>query len=130
MYFSGQAEMKAHNEEMLAKLEAKIESNQVKMDVKLENMKDAVHSMRAWRKVTTMACQETTEACQEVKELSPEEMESKVERREVPTEETAVKSSRTMKKRRRGRRVAAGRRGKPKELTRSDCGSRGLLAAA
>jgi hypothetical protein len=133
---AGQAEMKTNNEEMLARLEAKIESNQVKTDVNLEEMKAAVHSMRAWRKETltcqetTMSCPERTEACQEGKELSPEEMESEVERREVPTEEAAVKSSRTMKKRHRGRRVAAGRRGKPKELTRSDCGSRGLLAAA
>jgi hypothetical protein len=31
--------MKANNQEMLARLEAKIESNQVKTDVKLEDMK-------------------------------------------------------------------------------------------
>jgi hypothetical protein len=86
---------------------------------------------------TTMACQETTEAnpetteaCQDSKEPSTEEMESEVESREVPTEEAIVKSSRTMKKRHRGRRIAAGRRGEPKELTRGNCGSRGMLAAA
>jgi hypothetical protein len=79
---------------------------------------------------TTMSCLETTEACRSSKDLSPEEMESEVERRKVPTEEAAVKSSRAMKKRHRGRRMAAGRRKKPKELTRRDCGSQWLLAAA
>jgi hypothetical protein len=56
-------------------------------------------------------------------------MESEVEHREAPTEEAAVKSSGTMKQHR-GRRLPAGRRGEPKELTRGDCGSRRKLAAA
>jgi hypothetical protein len=42
------------------------------------------------------------------KELNPEVMKSKVEHREVPTEEAAVKSLGMMKKRHRGRHVAAG----------------------
>jgi hypothetical protein len=115
-----------NNQEMLATMEARIK----------EDIKAACHSMRVWRE-ETLACQqsteanpETTEACRDGNDRSPEEMESEVERREVPTEEAAVKSSRTMKKRHRGRRMAAGRRGKPMELTRRDCGSRGLLAAA
>jgi hypothetical protein len=68
--------------------------------------------------------------CLESKEANPEDMESEVERREVPTEEAAVKSSGTMKKGQRGRHLAAGRRGEPKELTRGDCGSQRKLAAA
>jgi hypothetical protein len=64
------------------------------------------------------------------KYFCPEDMESEVEHREVPTEEAAVKSSGTMKKRHRGRHIAAGRRSEPKELTRGDCGSRRKLAAA
>jgi hypothetical protein len=144
---AGQAEMKADQnlikreimagqakaEEMMADENAKqnqmaeeilemLEANQAKMDAWLTEMKN-------WRR-ELMACQEMTEACQNSKEPSPEEMESEVERREFPTKEAAVKSSRTMKKRHKGRRMAAGRRGKPKELTRRDCGSRGLLAAA
>jgi hypothetical protein len=136
-------------------LETQMDSLASKMDKDRDEMKANLHQMKReiidawltemkdWRRElmvcqetmeanpeTTEACQDMTEACQEVKELSPEEMESEVERREIPTEVAAVKSSRTMKKRYRGRRKSAGRRGKPKELTRSDCGSRGLLAAA
>jgi hypothetical protein len=63
------------------------------------------------------------------KEPNPEEMESEVEHREVPMEEAAVKSSGALKQQHRGRHLAAGRRGEPKELTRGDCGSRRKLAA-
>jgi hypothetical protein len=59
----------------------------------------------------------TTEANPEKKEPNPEYMESKVEHREVPTEEAAMKSSGTMKKRHRGRHLAAERSGEPKKLT-------------
>jgi hypothetical protein len=63
--------------------------------------------------------------------VNPEEgMESEVEYREVHTEEAAVKFSGKIKKRHRGRHLAAGRYGEPKELTRGDCGSRRKLAAA
>jgi hypothetical protein len=57
-------------------------------------------------------------------EASPEKMESEVEHQEVPTEEAAVKSSGTMEKQNKGRHLAAGRPGEPKELTTGDCGSR------
>jgi hypothetical protein len=49
---------------------------------------------------------------------------------EFRTEDAAVKSSGTMKKRHSGRNLAAGRRGKSKELTKGDYGSRRKLAAA
>jgi hypothetical protein len=55
---------------------------------------------------------------------NPEEMESGTEHREVPKEEAAVKLSGTTKKRHKGRSGAAGRCGKPEELTREFCGSR------
>jgi hypothetical protein len=58
------------------------------------------------------------------------DMESEAEHREVPAEEAVVKSSGTMKKRHRGRRLAAGRREGPKVLTRGICASRRKLAAA
>jgi hypothetical protein len=48
------------------------------------------------------------------KELNLEDMESVVE---VPMEEAAVKSLGAMKKHHRGRHLAAGRHGEPKELT-------------
>jgi hypothetical protein len=78
----------------------------------------------------TMSCQVTTEACLDSKELNPEYMKSEVEHREVPTIEAAVKSSEAMKKRHRGRHLAAGRLGEPKELARGDRGSGRKLAAA
>jgi hypothetical protein len=71
-----------------------------------------------------MFCQVTTKACLGSKELNPENVKSEVEYREVPMKEAAVKSLGTMKKRHRGRHLAAGRRGEPKEQTRGDCGSR------
>jgi hypothetical protein len=84
-----------------------------------------------------MACQETTEANPEMmepnpdmecKETTPEDVEAV--HREVPMEDAVVKLVRGRKKRHRGRHISAGRRRKPKELTRGDCGSRGKLAAA
>jgi hypothetical protein len=45
-----------------------------------------------------------------------EEMKAVADQQEVPTEEAAVKSSGTMMKPHRGRHLAAGRRGEPKEL--------------
>jgi hypothetical protein len=55
-------------------------------------------------------------------------MESEAKHLEAPTEEAAVKSSGTLKKRQREWHLAAGRCGKPKEVTRGDCGSRRKLA--
>jgi hypothetical protein len=56
-----------------------------------------------------IACQEATEVRLECEEPTSVDTESEAERREVPTEEDAVKSSRTMKKRHRGWKPAAGR---------------------
>jgi hypothetical protein len=63
-------------------------------------------------------------------EQGPKEMESGAERQMVPTEGAARKSSGITKKRHSGRRMAAGRRAKPKKPTRGDCGSRGRFVAA
>jgi hypothetical protein len=78
----------------------------------------AIYCLRECRK-ETMACQETTEARQE----------SESEHREVPNEYAVVKPVRGRRKRHRGRKQAAGRRGEPKKLTRGDCVSRKKLAA-
>jgi hypothetical protein len=77
----------------------------------------------------TVSCQVTTGACLASKELNPEDMESEVEHVELPTEEASVKCSGTVKKRHRGRHLAAGLHGVPKELTRGICGSRKLSAS-
>jgi hypothetical protein len=60
---------------------------------------------------------------------NPEEMESEAEHREVPKERATVKPISGLKKRHRGRNLAAGRHGEPRELTRVICGSRRKLAA-
>jgi hypothetical protein len=109
---------------------------------KNRNEEVAIHSLRACRE-DRMACQETMEArleCEEPIERAiaileqmidmtktnrekmeatefkpnPEDMESESEHREV------VKPVKGRKKQHRGRKLAAGRRGKPKEWTRGD----------
>jgi hypothetical protein len=57
-------------------------------------------------------------------------MQPAVEHQEFPMWEAVVKSVKGRKKRRRGRKLTAGRRGEPKKLTRGNCGSRRKLAAA
>jgi hypothetical protein len=57
-------------------------------------------------------------------------MESEGERREVSKEHATMESGKAPSKRQREQHLAAVRRGKPKELTRGDCGSRRKLAAA
>jgi hypothetical protein len=133
---NAEVNMKIHRQEIVAKIDA----NQVKMEAivhsirserdgkiqdRIENVMKrqevpkegaAVHTMRAW--------QEETVASLECKEPSPKEWESEAERREVPMKDAVEKRVRGRKKRQRGRHIAAGRRGKPKELTRRDWGSR------
>jgi hypothetical protein len=89
----------------------------------------AFHSLRACQK-QRMSCRRTTETRLECEEPTSLDMESEVENREVLTEEAAVKFLEIIKKRHRGRHLPAGRRGKPKELTRGNPGSRRKLDAA
>jgi hypothetical protein len=130
------AEMKI-NQEMLARMEARIEANKEKFkaiqgilvsQIDQEKREAATHCMRAWRKETT-ACQEETEAYPEKFEGNPEEIESEAEHEKVP-KDAAVGTGRALNKRLRGRRLAAGRRGQPKERNRGNCGSPKKLAAA
>jgi hypothetical protein len=60
---------------------------------------------------------------------NPEEMKSESEHRKVPKEDAVGKPVKGPKKRHRGRKLAAGRHGEPKELTRGDCGYGRKLAA-
>jgi hypothetical protein len=57
-------------------------------------------------------------------------MQSVEEHQDVPIEEVAVMPVKGLKKRHRGRKSTAGRRGEPKKLNRGNCGSRKKLAAA
>jgi hypothetical protein len=60
----------------------------------------------------------------------PEMMQSVEEHQEIPKKDAVVKPVNGRKKRRRARKPAAGRRGKPNELTQGDCESGKKLAAA
>jgi hypothetical protein len=94
-------------------------ANQAKTDLKLKEMRSIVNAWIADMKDNrkeTMSCQLMMNSCLDCKEPNLEAMESEVEHREVPIEEAAVKSSGTMKKRYRGRNLAAERRGESKEL--------------
>jgi hypothetical protein len=78
------------------------------------------------------ACQDAMEANLEGKEEpASEEIKPEVaDDQEVPREDAAVMPVRGLRKQRRGRKQAAGRRKEPKELNRGICGSREKLAAA
>jgi hypothetical protein len=120
-----------HMHQMLAKMEARIEENNEKFEVLQGTL---VFRINAWttemkaEQKETMACQQTTEARLECKETTPKDTEAM--HRKVPMKDAVVKPVGGRKKRQRGRHISAGRLGKPKELTRGDCGSRGKLAAA
>jgi hypothetical protein len=87
-----------NKEEMLARLEAKIETKKEEVDAmqlkanpveteatverqEIPSEEAAVHSIRAWQK-ETMACQETTEARLEFKEPTSEDTEPETEHKE------------------------------------------------
>jgi hypothetical protein len=57
-------------------------------------------------------------------------MQSVAEHQVAPKEDAVVKPVEGRKKRHRDRKPAAGRRGEPKKMTRSDCGARRKLVAA
>jgi hypothetical protein len=137
-----------HMQQMMTKIETDLEEMMVRMDANQERMnaslrEEILSGQAEMRSIVnaciadvkddlreTMSCQVTTEAFLDSKELNPEDMECELGYQEVPAEEAAVKSSGTMKKRHRGRKQAAGRRGEPKELSRGDCGPRRKLATA
>jgi hypothetical protein len=84
---------------------------------------DACVASRRDDQKETMSFQETTEAHLECDEQTPVTMESEEKHQEAPKEDAVVKPVKGRKKRHRGRKPTAGRRGEPKELTRRDCGS-------
>jgi hypothetical protein len=69
-------------------------------------------------------------AWQEATEPTSVSMKSVAMHKEIPEEEAAVKTGKALKKRHRGRHLAAGRRGKPKEQTESNGRRRKRLTAA
>jgi hypothetical protein len=134
-----QSKAEADQEQMKEMMESEIGSLVSRMEADRKNdgeeMKQEIRAGQEHLMTTINAYHERNMAVlgkTEAKDLkvNPEEIEPDSEHREVPQEVAAVKSSGTMKKRHRDRHLAAGRCGKPKELTRGDCGSRRKLAAA
>jgi hypothetical protein len=78
----------------------------------------------------TMACVGQMEANTKKIETNPRMMQSIEEHQDIPNEHIAVMPVAEPRKRRRGRKSTAGRRGEPKERIRGICGSRRKLAAA
>jgi hypothetical protein len=111
-----------------AEIKSTVNAFQEEMDVSIANRKDD-------RKEAT-SCQETT-ACHEVMDADLEKtdpdagmMQSVADHQVALKEDAIVKPVKERKKRHRGQKLAAGRCGEPKELTRGDCGSGRKLAAA
>jgi hypothetical protein len=77
-----------------------------------------------------MACQEREARPEEEEPTSVDRKPEVTQQRELPVEDAVLKPVNGRKKRHRGKKQAAGRRGEPKKLTRGDCGSRMKLAAA
>jgi hypothetical protein len=121
--------MERHIGSLASRMEAGQEERKAEMKAKREKVDAWLADMTGCRK-ERMTSQETTEARLECKEPTSEETESAAERRELPKEHAAVKPVGGLRKRHRGRHLAAGRRGQSEERTRGNCVSRKKLAAA
>jgi hypothetical protein len=77
-----------------------------------------------------MACLGQMKVHTKKTEQDPGMMPSVEEHQYTSTEEVAVMPVKGLRKRRRGRKLTAGRRGESKEVTRGNCGSRRKLDAA
>jgi hypothetical protein len=113
--------LNAYQEDLLTKM--KEERRQANQDflARMDTMFDAYEKR-------TMSCLGETDANTE--EIDPGMMQSVEEHQDVLTEDVTVMPVKGLKKRRRGRKSTAGRRGEPKKLNRGNCGSRKKLAAA
>jgi hypothetical protein len=124
-------EIKAHpEEEKPASVDMKPEAEEQQEEVPVEDA--TVIPFGEPEEETTSITRNEIMACQQMEERL-EEVDWKPEvakQREVPVEDAIVKPVNGRKKRHRGNKRAAGRRGEPKKLTQGDCGSRMQSAAA
>jgi hypothetical protein len=134
---SGQAEMRSKTGAIEEKMESAIYSIRSERDETIQQQVEnvvtrVIHETQNLQKACTdtTACHEATEADTEKSEPDPGMMQSVAEHQVTPKEDAVVKPYKGRKKRHRGRKPAAGRRGEPKEMTRGDCGSGRNLAAA
>jgi hypothetical protein len=98
---------------------------QVRTEAHLEYEESASGNIKDDRNETT-AYNEATEKI----EQNPGMMQSAEEHQDFRSEDVVVRPVKGLKKRHRGRKLTAGRRGETKKLTRGNCGSRRKLAAA
>jgi hypothetical protein len=98
------------------------------MDASIANRKDDRKETTSCQETTT--CHEATDADLEKTKPDPGMMQPVWENQVFRKEDAVVKLVKGRKKRHRGRKPTAGRRGEPKELTRSDCETGKKLAAA
>jgi hypothetical protein len=103
-------------------------SCQEKLEPRLECDEPISEDIKACQEMTT--CHEAMEEDTEKIESYPGMMPSIAEHQVAPKKDAVVKPVEGWKKRHRGRKPAAGRRGWPKEMTLGDCGARRKLAAA
>jgi hypothetical protein len=109
------ANAKANQEELLARMDAYHEKRMAKFDAYEKRM---------------VACLGQTEANIEKIEQDPGMMQSVEEHQDVPSEDVVVRQVRGLWKRRSVRKLAAERRQKPQEGTRGYCGSRRRVTVA
>jgi hypothetical protein len=131
---AGQEQAAANTKAMRENMKADLENLQVTMktnqDVLIKTVKVEMRAMLDACHKGMMACLGKTKADTEKPEPDPGMMQSAEEHQEFTKEDTAVKPVKGRKRRHRGRKPAAGRRGEPKEPTRGDCGSGKKLAVA
>jgi hypothetical protein len=108
-----QEKMVADKEDFLARMDAFHEKRMAMLEAQQRRM---------------IACLGQTDANTE--KMDPGMMQSAEEHQDVPNEDVAVMPVGEPRKRRRGRKLIAERRGEPKELNRGNHGSRRKLAAA
>jgi hypothetical protein len=142
------AEMKARREKMMeaqtnddrnewTACQDVMEANPEKMEPNTEENEAALERQRVHKEDTAIQSQkdnqnETTadnKATEKI-ETDPGMLLSIEEHQDVPIEDFAVMPVKGLRKRRRGRKSTAGRRGEPKELIQGNCGCRRKLAAA
>lgn len=126
---SRQEEMKAQLGSLTSRINANREEMNTRMDATEEKIDAWIIEMKDGRKKEMMACQGTKEACLDNKEPNLEDMQSRTKHRKVPKENATVKSSGALKKQHRDWNLVAECRGKPKEWTQGNCGSQNKLAA-
>jgi hypothetical protein len=129
---------KANQEDLLTRMETKIDANQKKAEADKEEIlarmkedtKANQEDLLAIMDNNLAVIRSTINAFKEKMEPNPEEKEAVVEHQDIPTEDVAVMSVGEPRNRRKVWKSAAGRSGEPKKLNRGNHGSRRRLAAA